>query len=132
VFIASHYAKFINAVPFDNFEGDPDQSPYDFCECIRMKRKYLFTYFVAVCEKNVTWMMNAYVDAINDLLKLGKRVVLLYPIPEAGFAPKEKIHKRKLIANSNTILTTSYAAFKKRCSHILNVRLRFFSITSQF
>jgi hypothetical protein len=122
VFFGAHYAKFINSVPFDNFEGDNDPSPYDICECTRIKREYLSIYFIAVCGKNVTWMVNAFVDTLNELLALGKHVVLLYPIPETGFVPKEKIQKQKLNANSHTILTTSYAAFVKRCNHIINVR----------
>src|SRR5690242_5782611 len=72
------------------------------------------------CVKNATWMVEAFVETIQNMLAFGRRVVLMYPVPETGFHTQQYVQNR--LSNRNkTIVTTSYEAFQRRCDMILTV-----------
>ena len=54
-----------------------------------------------------------YADAVTELLAAGKRVVLIYPIPEAGWHVPRVLAERRTNENFDP-LTTSYARYRER------------------
>jgi hypothetical protein len=75
-----------------------------------------------VDEERIRKVSKSISDSIQELLNHGHRVVLVYPIPEAGWMVPDKLRQllgRMPIANRDkwlkeTGLTTSYARFQER------------------
>lgn len=61
---------------------------------------------------------DAYVKSVHRLLDMGKKVVLIYPVPEAGWSVPNYLYKYQMIHTAEDISadigSTSYAVFKKR------------------
>ena len=55
-----------------------------------------------------------YLDTIERLLRAGKRVVLVYPIPEVGWNVPDYAAKRRRYHGAGGEVTTSYAVFQQR------------------
>ncbi len=60
-----------------------------------------------------------YVGAVRDLLDSGLSVVLVYPIPEAGWNVPEELARRRERSDTPVTLSTDYAAYLRRQAPIL-------------
>jgi len=63
-----------------------------------------------------------YADGVREHLRIGKKVVLVYPIPEAGWHVPTYMVKKAVFEHpieNNTDLSTSYDVFKKRNKEII-------------
>ena len=60
-----------------------------------------------------------YVEAVEALLAAGLRVVLVYPIPEAGWNVPEELARRREASDAPVQLSTGYGVFLRRQAPIL-------------
>jgi hypothetical protein len=111
VVIAARWIGGVALGPFDNGEGGVESPPNDYLLPIGADPKT-----AAEREKLV---IATYVDAIEDLLARGFRVVLVYPIPEAGWNVPEELARRRAVSSQPISLTTSRAAYDARQAPIL-------------
>ena len=63
---------------------------------------------------------------INDIISRGHKLILVYPVPEMGFNPLQRLHNKYLFEknsfeNSTPILSGSYEVYKKRNSLIFEI-----------
>ena len=63
---------------------------------------------------------------INDIVKLGHKLILVYPVPEMSFIPKRLLWRKYLFEgkfedNSKPILSESYEKFKSRNELIFEI-----------
>jgi peptidoglycan/LPS O-acetylase OafA/YrhL len=104
IIFSSRYAQVIEAVSFDNGEGGIENDIQGFSK---------------IKENNQTTIsrrMESYTQAIKTLLDSGRKVVLVYPIPEMGWnVPKRML---RLYAMNGEIkkedASTDYEVFQKR------------------
>ena len=72
-------------------------------------------------EERITVIKKEIIETLNSILKIGHKVILVYPVPEHEFNPYNKQHinnifnfKNILSKDKYRILSTSYSNFKKR------------------
>ena len=110
---------------FDNEEGFRDYQ--------KIENKDIETYFEPIknkilLEKNKQdFLEKSLILTINNILKLGHDLVLVYPVPETGF-DTPKLMLRNLLSNyifnkkvDAPLLTTSHAVYKKRNKKIFDI-----------
>lgn len=110
VVLAARWTAGVADGPFDNGEGGVDGKPGDF--------------LVPVLEpggarpaddaERARLVIAAYVAAVEALLARGHRVVLVYPIPEAGWNVPEELARRREASDRPLTLSTPLAAYERR------------------
>jgi peptidoglycan/LPS O-acetylase OafA/YrhL len=106
VLMASRAALFITNEPFDNREGGSE--------------KYNFSPRTIYDPHQQEALKEAIQQGILDLLKRGKKIVLIYPIPEVGWnVPKEIVHR--LLQGDSRPVSTSYEVYKNRNQPIIDL-----------
>jgi peptidoglycan/LPS O-acetylase OafA/YrhL len=108
VIVHARWNLYIEGVPFDNMEGGRENET---------EFKLIFPGSKQLTEQAYPKeaISRSYRVSINNLLALGKRVVLVYPVPEVGW--DVPVFLSKLIAvhaNIDRPLSTSYEVFKNR------------------
>ena len=102
-------ARWISGVAtdaFDNGEGGVEGKPGDFLTPIGADPKDDAARAAQVIAR--------YVGAVEDLLAAGLRVVLVYPIPEAGWNVPEELARRREASGKPVTLSTALAAYERR------------------
>jgi hypothetical protein len=64
-------------------------------------------------------VLSRYVDGINEALQNGKYVILIYPIPEAGWDVPAFLSRQLIRGAGAATLSTSYARFLERNADII-------------
>ncbi len=79
-------------------------------------------------DERAKYVMNGLKLKINEIIKEGHKLILVYPVPELGFHAKKKLNnefikkfKFNRIQYSPQIFTVSYESFKKRNKLIFDV-----------
>ena len=90
---------------FDNGEGGVQGKPTDF----------LIPIGAAPMDHadRAAQVIARYVGAVEDLLNAGLRVVLVYPIPEAGWTVPEELARRRERSSEPVTLSTDYAVYQR-------------------
>jgi peptidoglycan/LPS O-acetylase OafA/YrhL len=96
---------------FDNGEGGIEGKPGDFLTPIGARP--------GNAAERRAQVIAAYVAAAQGLLDAGLRVVLVYPVPEAGWNVPEELARRREGAGEPVTLSTDYAAYLERQAPIL-------------
>ncbi len=99
------------AQAFDNGEGGADGPPGDWLVPIGADP--------ATPAARSAAVIATYVAGIEALLARGHKVVLVYPIPEAGWNVPEELARRREAADAPVQLSTPYAAYLRRQAPIL-------------
>tara|TARA_B100000787_G_C16191489_1_gene297803 strand:- start:37 stop:2103 length:2067 start_codon:yes stop_codon:yes gene_type:complete len=114
VILGSRWPLYLSNKRFDNFEGGFEDRPYE----LRFEH-----------EKNKISLKEGFKKSIQDLLKNDNTVILIYPIPEAGWHIPKKLYKIwkddaffKLFNNNENFLdkitnepiTTNFSIYKER------------------
>jgi peptidoglycan/LPS O-acetylase OafA/YrhL len=107
VVIASRWAPKFEFTRFDNEEGG-----------IELGTPTVFFPDVERAGRDIT-LAEAISEAVNELLSLGKTVILVYPIPEVGWDVPNYMAKLKMRGLLTDDISTSYAVFKRRNAHAL-------------
>jgi len=99
VILSSRMTHALYGTGFDNGEGGVENLPSDEWQ--------------PLTPEQTKTVMNLFKSGIEDLLKRKKKVVLIYPIPEAGWSVPETLIK-KFRRGDWAPLSTSYDLYKKR------------------
>lgn len=65
-------------------------------------------------------LIKKYKDLIEAYIKAGKKVILVYPVPEVGWNVPNYLAKNFFFNNTYSDLSTSYDAYKKRSKLVIN------------
>jgi peptidoglycan/LPS O-acetylase OafA/YrhL len=96
---------------FDNGEGGAESAPGDFLTPIGTAPQ-------DGAERQAA-VIATYVQSVQDLLAAGLRVVLVYPVPEAGWNVPEELARRRERSDEPVTLSTDHAVFLERQAPIL-------------
>ena len=113
--ISSRWAYYINDGDFDNGEGGVE---------LRGIENYYSansTPISAPYEIRKQSVLNAYSDAIISLLNNGKKVILIYPIPEQGWDIPTRKAKQLLFDERNTNLSIKSEVVSNRNNEIVAI-----------
>ncbi|MFO1209696.1 MAG: acyltransferase family protein [Amaricoccus sp.] len=108
VVLAARWISGVAADAFDNGEGGADGPPGDW-----------LTPIGAAPTDRAAAVVATYVAGIEDLLARGHKVVLVYPVPEAGWNVPEELARRREASDSPVRLSTAYDVFLRRQAPIL-------------
>lgn len=108
VVIVSRWTQFLLGTGFDNGEGGVEKT-----------KALIDNISNGTRERNTELirqekLKKKAIDSINAYLEAGKKVVLVYPIPEVGWPVPEYIAKQTLFGEKDFVTSTSYALFKER------------------
>lgn len=98
VILAARWPLALEGSYFDNGEGGVESSPR----------------ITAPSEKQRQQLANGYRETVARLLTAGKRVIVIYPIPEAGWSTPDYLVKLNRLGLPIVGPTTSYARYKQR------------------
>ena len=104
--VAARWTAGVAATPFDNLEGGVDGPPGDFLTPIGARPRD--------DADRQAQVIATYVAGIDRLLDSGLRVVLVYPIPEAGWNVPEELARRREASPDPVTLSTPRAAYDAR------------------
>ena len=110
VVLAARWTAGVAPGPFDNGEGGVDGKPGDFLTPVGATP--------ADDADRAARVISAYVAAVENLLARGHRVVLVYPVPEAGWNVPEELARRREAAGHPLTLSTPLAAYQRRQSAV--------------
>lgn len=65
-------------------------------------------------QKRMRRVVQAYVDEIEKILDQGKKIILIDPVPEAGWHVPDTLAKLQQYTDSEQILSTSFELYKER------------------
>ena len=114
IILGSRWPLYLSSKRFDNLEGGFEDRPYE----IRFEH-----------EKNNLSIKEGFKKSVQDLLDSGNTVILIYPIPEAGWHIPKKLYKIwkddaffKLFNNNKNFIkkisekpiTTDFSVYKER------------------
>ncbi len=109
--LSARWTTAIEQHTFDNHEGGVEPGPYTILYPVGREASD----FNAVERKQ---MVAAYIRAgVSQYLELGKRVILIYPVPEVGWDPLRYAFRKVQFDGANFAdleLTTSYPVFQAR------------------
>lgn len=108
VVMVSRWTQFLVGTGFNNGEGG-----------IEKTKALIDNIANGVRERNaedvrIEKLKKKTIDSITSYLEAGKKVTLVYPIPEVGWAVPEFIAKQTLFGDKDFVRSTSYALFKER------------------
>jgi len=107
--IASRWTKWLKTQGFNNGEGGIEEDD-ERVDIVANGEKQ-----INAEPQRVALLKAKYVESIQRYLKANKRVILIYPIPEAGWNVPDYAAKRALFSGTTQAdLSTSYGAFKAR------------------
>lgn len=109
--IAARWIAGVSGKGFDNGEGGVEG---DFSDVL-----VPMDGAVAGEDDRQAQVLALYVRAVEDLLARGFRVVLVYPVPEAGWNVPEELARRRAAAPGPVTLSTDYAAFLRRQAAVI-------------
>lgn len=110
IIMASRWSLYIDGTPFDNGEGgiEPLQPTYaDLFDRLGEQAKQ-------DDPARKARVLKQYVDDIKAYLATGRDVVLVYPIPEAGWNVPELVAKSAMSGIQNLEFSTSYERYQQR------------------
>jgi peptidoglycan/LPS O-acetylase OafA/YrhL len=111
VVLAARWTAGVAEGPFDNGEGGVEGRPGDFLVPVGAH--------AADDAERRAQVIATYVASVEDLLARGHRVVLVYPIPEAGWNVPEELARRREAAGHPLTLSTPLAAYKARQAAVI-------------
>jgi peptidoglycan/LPS O-acetylase OafA/YrhL len=111
VVLAARWISGVAPDAFDNGEGGADGPPGDWLIPIGADP--------ATPEARAAAVVDTYVAGIEALLARGHKVVLVYPIPEAGWNVPEELARRRESSARPVQLSTDYAVYLRRQAPIL-------------
>jgi peptidoglycan/LPS O-acetylase OafA/YrhL len=111
VVLAARWTAGVAATGFDNGEGGADGPPGDFLVPIGADP--------ATADARAAAVVATYVAGIERLLAAGHRVVLVYPIPEAGWNVPEELARRREGSRTPVQLSTAYEVYLARNAAVL-------------
>ncbi len=106
VVLAARWTAGVASEAFDNGEGGVEAKPGDFLVPIGAHP--------ADEAERAQLVIARYVATIEDLLAAGHRVVLVYPVPEAGWNVPEELARRREETGHPQTLSTPLAAYEVR------------------
>ena len=109
--IAARWSSGIGWAPFDNLEGGTDPRPGDVLTPLGEAPADDAAREAAVVARMA--------GAVRALLDRGLRVVLVYPIPEAGWNVPEELARRREAAGGPVTLSTPVEAYRRRHGAII-------------
>ncbi len=109
VVIASFWTRYLKTSAFSNGEGTTLLHTFDLLDSVNN----------GVRERNqeetrVEKLKKKYIESILSLLNTGKKVILVYPVPETGWRTPDFLVKQKMFHAADIKRSTSYALFKER------------------
>ena len=110
VILSARWTLYFTGAKFNNAEGGIEYGSGNFIDIASIHKREVHD-----AKTRQLLVQNMYRESIEDLLKFGKKVILIYPVPEVGWdVPKQEL---KLLSKGiNTPITTSYSIFKTRNS----------------
>jgi SGNH domain (fused to AT3 domains) len=106
VVMVARWSQYVHREPFNNLEGGSDNwtSYATAVDSVQISTSE---------HERIAEVGRLYAQSVEQLLRDGVRVVLVYPLPEVGWnVPKEKA--RRMMAGVKDSITTSHEAFLKR------------------
>ena len=110
IVISGRYVRFLYQDGFDNKEGGKENSSDD---------SYFYPAKFSGEKERQAGVLLAYQKSIEELLQAGKKVYLVYPVPEVGWnVPRQAFKMRKRGMKEN--LTTAYDTYMERSGPVIN------------
>jgi peptidoglycan/LPS O-acetylase OafA/YrhL len=108
VIMLARWSQYVVATPFDNGEGVVT-SWTAVASPVNADREVLADH------ERMKLVAGAYAEAVKALLRDGKRVVVVYPVPEVGWeTPREMARRARVTLGEKRIVSTRYDIFRSR------------------
>jgi hypothetical protein len=111
IIYAQFYSKHVRNTPYDNLEGGIDTTVKYPIYCNKFNE-------TVRSDNGKEILFDGFVATIQQLLAMGKRVILIYPVPETGWHIPIKGHLKRF-TNDITPITISYESFLSRAGDII-------------
>ncbi len=114
VVLLGRWAVYLEGSYFDNTEGGVESGDFIALDTVidGVKQRNIE-------ERRVSLVAEKYQASIERLLNAGKKVVLIYPIPEVGFNVPKRLTRMKMLGVDEEI-TTSYDVFLNRNRRVID------------
>ena len=110
VIMASRWSLYVDGTPFDNGEGGIESLKPTYIDLLDRLDEHASQGDPARKAR----VLKQYVADIQKYLDAGRNVVLVYPIPEAGWNVPERIAKSAMSGVKNLEFSTSYDRYRQR------------------
>ena len=118
IVLSARWTLYYQGTSFDNQEGGHEKGDNPFADTVAAR----YSPTSPDDPDRKARVLQAYHDGLQNLLSRGFTVVLIYPIPEAGWRVPETLAKMALHEGAqDPTLSTSLAVFKKRNGPILDL-----------
>jgi peptidoglycan/LPS O-acetylase OafA/YrhL len=110
VVIFSRWGVYLEGTPFDNGEGGVEK------DLIYIRAANSANKLNTPYSNDATEVIRSYTSALASLLRLNKKIILVYPTPEVGWNVPDRLVKLLMYGDpqARIQLTTAYQTFKKR------------------
>ena len=107
----SRWGVYVEGTPFDNGEGGVEKDDFTHFRAANSANKLNTPYSNDAAE-----VIHSYESALASLLRLNKKIILVYPTPEVGWNVPDRLVKLLMYGDpqARIQLTTAYQTFKKR------------------
>jgi hypothetical protein len=107
----SRWGVYVEGTPFDNGEGGVEKDDFINFRAANSANKLNTPYSNDAAE-----VIHSYKSALASLLRLNKKIILVYPTPEVGWNVPDRLVKLLMYGDpqARIQLTTAYQTFKKR------------------
>jgi len=107
----SRWGVYVEGTPFDNGEGGVEKDDFTHFRAANSANKLNTPYSNDAAE-----VIHSYESALASLLRLNKKIILVYPTPEVGWNVPDRLAKLLMYGDpqARIQLTTAYQTFKKR------------------
>jgi peptidoglycan/LPS O-acetylase OafA/YrhL len=114
VVLLGRWVVYLEGSYFDNKEGGVESSNFTALDIVidGVKQRNIE-------ERRVALVANQYQVSLKRLLKAGKKIILIYPIPEVGFDVPKRLARMKMLGVDEQI-TTSYDVFLNRNRRVID------------
>ncbi|MBP1857325.1 acyltransferase family protein [Rhizobium herbae] len=110
VIMASRWSLYVDGAPFDNGEGGIESLKPTYVDLLDRLDEHATQGDPARKAR----VLKQYVADIQKYLDAGRNVVLVYPIPEAGWNVPERVAKSAMYGVKNLEFSTSYDRYRQR------------------
>ena len=119
IVIVGRWSLYLDKQLFDNQEGGKEYGRRAYLDVIDNGHKVLHEE-----QKRKELLMEKYVETINFLIQSGKKVILVYPIPEVGWMTPLQMSRNMLYSNQainpDYLVTTRYDVYLNRHQKVIN------------
>ena len=123
IILHHRWSYFLTETGFNNTEAFPEYTKsQNYIEPIS-KKNHIYTKKTTDVEERQKYLLDGIKIAIENIIELGHKLIIVYPVPEVGFEVPRYYLKKYLFDSSNKpiILSTDFDLYKKRHKEIFEI-----------